>query len=207
MKPAVVKCLVAAVAITLAACGRPDSGSAVDGPRRDSLVPGSTIDSLIPIGESLRRFRNGLPEVTQFAHSAPSRDSLVRAVFGAVARSSEAELLRISISRAEYGYLYYPTSLYSAKPYELAPDIAWMLSEQGSDKGRKRLMQRLGGQILRLDGVMCNDSTAEGDNRLWRNCTVTYTDPTTSVGATRRLFGSIIEREGHFKLLSFANDF
>ena len=113
----------------------------------------------------------------------------------------------MAISRAEYGYLYYPTSAYARKPYELAPDVAWLLSSQSGEKGLTRLVQRLSGRVLRSSGYRCGQPSTEAKNRIWRDCTVTFIDPATSITVTRQLFGSIIEREGRFKLLSFANDF
>jgi len=169
---------------------------------------GSTIDSALTIEESLRRFRDGLTVVTELGSSAaPSRDSLVNLVTGLLERSDSTGLVATLITRAEYAYLYYPTSVYAAKPYELAPQIAWMLSIESSQKGRTRLVQRLGGKPLQITSYRCGEPLVEDINRLWRDCAVTFADPATSATVTRKLFGAIIERNGRFKILSFANDF
>jgi len=208
MKPPICRLLLrVGVATAIAGCDRPQARPALADPPPASIAPGSTIDSLLPIEESLRRFREGLPATTKFEDAAPSLDSLVAAVLAALEAGDTTRLGRMAISRAEYGYLYYPTSTYASKPYELAPDVAWMLSSQSGEKGRTRLMQRLGGRELRSDGYRCGQPSMEAENRIWRDCTVTFIDPVTSSTVTRQLFGSVIEREGRFKLLSFANDF
>lgn len=199
--------LIAAAIVIPAACSRSDSGTASQGVKTDPIAPGSTIDSIIPIAESLRRFREGLPVVTELGNAAPSRDSLVGTILGALERGDTTALAAMLVTRAEYAHLYFPTSVYASKPYELAPEIAWMLSAESSEKGRSRLVQRLGGLTLSSVGYRCGEPTAEGANRLWRECTVTFRESATSSVATRRLFGSIIEHGGRFKLLSFANDF
>jgi len=192
--------------ISLLACNRtdaPEQGTAPASPP----APGSAIDSALTIEESLRRFREGLTVVTELGSSAPSRDSLVSLVTGLLDRSDSTGLMATLITRAEYAYLYYPTSVYATKPYELAPQIAWMLSIETSQKGRTRLVQRLGGKPLHITGYRCGEPLVEDMNRLWRDCAVTFTDPATSTTVTRKLFGAIIERNGRFKILSFANDF
>lgn len=202
-----VLCLTAVSLMVAAACNNPDAINAGSDTAAGPAASGAKIDSLIPVEESLRRFREGLPVVTALYHGAPSLDSLVAAVRGALDRGDTVALAALAITRAEYAYLYYPTSVYSSKPYELAPDIAWLLSGQSSDKGRRRLVQRLGGRELRSAGYKCGASSTEGENRILKDCAVTYVDPATSTRVTRRLFGAVVERDGRFKLLSFANDF
>jgi hypothetical protein len=82
-----------------------------------------------------------------------------------------------------------------------------LLSEQNSRKGRERIVRRLAGNRLGLRRYECGPSVTEGANRFWRSCQVEYLDPTFAQPVTKRLFGPIIEREGVYKLLSYANDF
>jgi hypothetical protein len=162
---------------------------------------------VLPVAEALERFQRGLPRVSRLEDAAPSRDDLVRHFMAALESGDSAGLARLHVSRAEYAFLYYPTSVYTRKPYELSPDIAWLLSEQNSRKGRDRIIRRLAGKRLTLRGYECGPAVREGKNRFWRSCRVEYTDPTVGQRVTKRLFGPIIEREGSYKLLSYSNDF
>jgi hypothetical protein len=110
------------------------------------------------------------------------------------------------VSRDEYGGLYYPTSIYVRKPYELAPDVAWMLNAEASAKGRRRLQQRLGGRNLELIRWVCAADSREGRNRFLTDCTVSYTTDAGPV-EKRQLFAAIMERDGQYKFLSLAGDF
>lgn len=169
--------------------------------------PSAVVDSVLPVAEALERFQHGLPRVSKLEDAAGSRDDLVRHFMAALERADSAELARLHVSRAEYAFLYYPTSVYTRKPYELSPDIAWLLSDQNSRKGRDRIMRRLAGRRLELHGYECGVAATEGRNRFWRSCHVSFTDLTTAEKATRKLFGPIIERDGGYKLLSYSNDF
>ena len=197
--------IVAVAALVAAGCDR----AAEAGARAEKSVvpPGTIIDSILPPGEALRRFQSDLPVVTELADAPRGRDKLVSEFIKALERTDTAALARLRVSKSEYAFLYYPTSVYSHKPYELAPDIAWLLSEQNSQKGAIRVLRRLGGRNLRFDGYACGASAREQENVYWRDCQVRYVDPASSVPVTRQLFGAIMQRGDRYKFLSYANDF
>lgn len=154
----------------------------------------------------LARFRSGLPVATALEGGAASADELVDRFLSAVARGDTVTLAQLRVTRAEYAWLYFPTSVYAAAPYELAPDVAWMLSTAASEKGLTRVVGRLGGAQLELRGYTCVQQGREGENRFWRECTLAYDHPVDGP-ASRQLFGSIMEHGGRYKFLSYANDF
>lgn len=197
--------IVAAAALVAAGCDR--AVEAGGRPAQPAASPGTIIDSILPPGEALRRFQSDLPVVTELADAPRGRDKLVSEFLKALERADTAALAKLVVSKAEYGFLYYPSSVYSRKPYELAPDIAWLLSEQNSQKGAIRLIRRLMGRDLRFGGYSCGDSAREEENIFWRDCQVSYVDPASSVRVTRGLFGAIMQRDGRYKFLSYANDF
>lgn len=170
--------------------------------------PGYIVDSILPVEEQLRRFRAGVPDtLREFDGAMSSRDGLVGAFMRGLAAADTAALVRLTISRAEFAWLIYPDSPLSAPPYRLAPDLAWMQHTAASGTGLTRLLERLGGTGLTFDSWGCLEGPRqEGANRIWRDCAVRFEQP----GAeqkTLRLFSSIIERQGRFKILSYANGF
>jgi hypothetical protein len=170
--------------------------------------PGDKIDSLLPMNEYLRRFRAGLVQPARLEGGAASRNALARAFVAAVSRRDSARLLGLLVSREEFAWLVFPDHLYARPPYELDPEIMWLRMDSESGKGLGRVLQRLGGQPLVFQSVACQRDTLQmrsGPARVWSSCVVRY-----RVGdsvQTRRLFGSMIERDGRVKLLSFANGF
>jgi hypothetical protein len=163
-------------------------------------------DVLLPMPAMIRRFQATLPRVNALGDgSAASRDALVEAFAAAVEDSSAARLHRLRLDAAEFGWLYFPESRYTTKPYELPPETLWMLMDQNSRKAETRLLRSFGGRPLGFAGYQCEAAPRrEGPNRYWERCVVTLAGPE---GRRRmRLFGSIMERDGRFKFVSIAND-
>jgi hypothetical protein len=158
--------------------------------------------------EYLRRFREGLAQPAQFQGGAASRAALARRFLAAVSARDTATFAALVISRAEFAWLVFPHHLYAAPPYQLDPAIFWMQLTAGSAKGLSRTLERLGGKELGFQTLDCRRDTLQvrgGPIRVWSPCGVRYREGDSL--RSRRLFGSIVEREGRFKLLSFANDF
>lgn len=167
---------------------------------------GAVIDSALPLDEALRRFRAGLPQVDSLSGGATSRDDLVRRFVRAVERSDTAALRAMIISRAEFAHVYYPTSPYTREPTKQAAALAWFFVIEPSKVGITRVLNRFGGASLGFRGYSCTEpSTREGNNVLWEECALRMG----GAGRTRalQLFGPILQHEGRFKFLSYANDF
>lgn len=203
------KALVAGLALAVSACSGDGARAATAAPVavEGILAPtGLVTDSVLPMHVLLQRFRAGLPVAVALQNGAHSVDELVEWFMSAVERADTAMLARIAVSRAEYAWLYFPTSVYATAPYELPPDVAWTLSAAASEKGLTRVVRRLGGSPLRFSAIRCAQEAREGVNRFWRQCTVEYQHATEG-NLSRRLFGTIMEHGGRYKFLSYANDF
>ena len=165
--------------------------------------PGDKIDSILPMPEYLRRFRDGLSEPGEFQGGAASPDALARRFLSAVSARDSGAFSALKISRAEFAWLVFPHHIYAAPPYELDPEIFWMQLTAGSAKGLGRTLERLGGRALAFQGLDCRRDTLQmnsGPVRVWSRCGIRYREGDSLL--SRRLFGSIVGREGRFKLLS-----
>ena len=213
---AVVAALV--VVVGVAACGvspdvRPDerSGEAlrasIDSANR--LRTGYVIDSILPPEAELARFRaavGGAP-VTELGGAARSRSALVDQAMSALLRADTATLSAITLTAREFADLVYSESRYARAPYRQSPALAWMLIQNPSRTGRARATERIAGLELRLLGHSCRRPPEyEGRNTVWNECTVQLADGT-GRAESHRLFGSIIERNGRFKVVSWAGEF
>lgn len=178
-----------------------------NGDGRAAAVSAGPVDSILPMAEALRRFRTDMPATDELEGGAASRDELVAAFVRAVERSDTAAIRRLHVSRAEYAYLYFPSSIYMKEPYRQPPGTAWLLNSGSSEKGASRVLRRLGGHDLGWSEYRCSAASREGDNTFFRSCTLDYLDPEKQVRVTRRLFSTIMERGGRHKFLSYANDF
>jgi hypothetical protein len=185
--------------VTVSACAPGERGEAA------TVAAAGIVDSILPPDETLRRFRAGLPVVTELDGGAPSRDSLVRAFVAAVSARDTAALRDLVVSRAEYAFLFYPSSSAARPPMRQPPDVAWLLLAQGSNKGITRVLDRLGSDQPMLRSYECVEpARIEGENRFWDDCRVTISTPGGT--GTLRLFGAITERHERFKFLGYYND-
>jgi hypothetical protein len=179
---------------------------------RDSVnraQPGYIIDSVVPIEEELRRFRAAIggETATEFGHGRSTRDDLVRHLVRAVASQDTAAMRDMILSAREFADLVYPSSPYTHAPYAQAPGFVWSQIVQPSASGFRRLMRRRGGVAFRYLDHTCNPiPEKQGENRIWTGCTLRVRSPDGDT-TTQRWFGSIIERGGRFKFVSYANQF
>jgi hypothetical protein len=205
-EPHMKACWWTALLVGLVGCSTPEA-SAFDA-ERPWRQQGDVIDSILPMAEHERRFREGLPEVTALAGGAPSREVLAQRFLAAVERGDSNALAGMSLTRAEFAWLLFPHHLYREPPYELEPGMLWMQLQQGSAKGLARVLERHGREPMEYRGLHCERDTLQlpsGAMQLWGDCQLTYRTADSTL--TRRLFGSMVEYGGVVKFLSYANDF
>lgn len=184
----------AVLLLALAACA-PDAPAAPPAARSAVVV-----DSIFPPEEAMRRFRAGLPEVDSLSGGAASRDELVRRFVRAVEKQDTSELRTLLLNRAEFAYLYFPTSRFARPPLRTDPALLWFQMQMNSEKGIVRLLRRKGGTDAGFRGHTCEDApVVEGENRLWERCAVQVAD------GDDRWFGTVIERRGRYKMVGYAN--
>lgn len=168
-------------------------------------APARVVDSILPRAEALRRFQLNLTPVGELESPYASRDSLMAAFVKALGDRDTAALASMAVSRAEFGYLYYPTNPQSLPPYDLGPGLMWDLLQQRSERGVRRALAIYGGQRFQLLSHDCGQgSSREGENTVVGPCALRLRDQrgkSLSVG----LISQIVERGGRYKILSYAN--
>ncbi|HET9984310.1 MAG TPA: hypothetical protein VFQ38_12010 [Longimicrobiales bacterium] len=195
--------------IALAACRgepRPASGAVpANAPSAAGAAPApGVIDSAVPIPELLRRFRRNTPPVAALADAPTSREALVARFARALAAADSATLARLALSRAEFAWLYYPESPLARPPYELSPGMMWFQIVANDRKGLGRLLRAHRAKPFRIDGHRCEPPLRQGPNVVYNRCVALVRDRG-GQRAEAELFGSILERDGRFKFVSYAN--
>lgn len=194
-------------AAALAAACSPRAPEAAADAEADTIR--TIVDSIHSIEEELRRFRSTLEGEPPAALSggAPSRDALVERFISALEAADTAAFRDLLLTRAEFAWLYYPHTRFTAPPYELAPALLWFQMENGTSRGFHRMMQRMAGRPAYAQGYSCPDRPVEeGPNRTWERCVVLLRPPG-GEPLDFRLFGSILEHGGVFKFVSYTNGF
>jgi hypothetical protein len=180
--------------------------------RQDSVnraQPGYVIDSILPVEEMLRRFkaRVGGATVATLQHASPSRDALVTRFMTAVAAADSSALRDMALNAREFVDLVYPEGPNTKPPYKEDPALVWRTIQNPSQSGFIRLIRRQGEIPTKLVDYRCTGATEkQGKNTLISGCVLRLIDrkgETTS----HRYFGSIIERDGTYKIVSYHNEF
>ncbi len=185
------------VSATGAACSR--GGAA---PRAAAAV--AHVDSALSRGEELRRFREGLVEPGGLRGGAPSRDALVQQYVRALEQADTAALAALVIDRAEFAYLYYPTTSQGLPPYNLSPGLMWFMMQENGRRGMVHALEERGGRPLGFLDYSCDAPSHEDENWVVGPCLIRRRQPGGDV-VQERLFGLIIGRGDRFKFVSLAN--
>lgn len=186
----------------LAGCG---IGSAEEPQPEQSAHLSAVVDSAFSPEEELRRFTAGVEATDTLSGGATSREALVRRYVGALERHDTAAIRDMALSRAEFAYLYYPNSQYTRPPMRQDPGLVWFQIQQNSEKGIVRALRRYGGEQLGYDSHRCDpEPEVRNELHLWTGCVVEARLGEANVEAYR-LFGTIVERGGRFKFVSYAN--
>lgn len=168
--------------------------------------PVTIVDSILPIEEEIRRFREMAPGVpTRLTGGASSRDALVRRWVRAVERADTAAFRDMIISPEEYITFYYPYSRYTAPPWRQSPRLRWFLMSSSSSRGATRVLQRHGGEPFGYRSYRCAAEDRVGNLRVWSECTVRRR--VNGQEGEMRYFGAIIAMGGVYKFLSYASDY
>lgn len=189
--------------------GRADSIARAHQDAINRTLPGYVVDSILPVEEELRRFRGAIGGtiVVGLKGGSSTRVALVKRFVRALVLRDSADLGAMLLTPREFADLVYPESPYTRPPYRQSPGLVWNQIQNPSGAGLTRLIRRLSGQPLPYDGHSCEAKPdRQGRNLIWTGCVVRLVDPSGDI-RKNRLFGSIIEREGRFKFVSYVNEF
>ena len=172
-----------------------------------TLVAGviACASSAEPHEAELRDFRAELGAAPEtLSGGSPSARALVHRWVRAVQAADSAELRRMAITRAEFAYLYYPSSPIARPPYDLPPALMWLQLESNSGKGVRDVLRKRARAPLWMVDFACDLPDTQGRNRIHGGC---HVQRRTAQGdtLTERLFGAILERDGRFKFLSYSS--
>ncbi len=171
--------------------------------------PGDVIDSILPMDTMLARFRVGTTAPVGLTGGASTSTALAQAIVSALASADTAALVGLLVTRAEYGWLVFPHHVYARPPYELDPGLAWLRLTSASSSGLTRLLREYGDHPMAMTSLSCAEDTTAvvrgGPVRIWGPCQVAWRGAD-GVEHSGRLFGSMLERDGRLKLLSYKSD-
>lgn len=147
----------------------------------------------------------GGPQPIPLAPSYESKDAAVQAFLGALAARDRAALESMVITETEFKKYIWPELPSSAPDVGMPVDYVWGDTAQKNQGYLAQLLADHGGQRYELIAVsFAGETTDYGRFRVHRKTTLDLKGP--KGAQTLKLFGSMIESDGHWKIYSFVVD-
>jgi hypothetical protein len=177
-----------------------------EGSRRGALVTafalcGGIAAAVLTLGAAAC----GSPPNLEATFESPA--AVAQAVVDALERRDRAALERIAVNEAEFRDLVWPRQPAARPERNLPWDYVWGdLATKSRHQLRGRLTSWAPGRGLRVVSVAFTGDTTDYDTyRVMRKSLVTLRDAA-GEQTTARLFGSIIEQNGRYKIFSYVVD-
>ena len=139
-------------------------------------------------------------------HARPSADALVEDVLIALAHRDAVQLRQLALSEDEFRDTIWP-ELPAARPERnLTADYVWCEQRTKSEAGLQSVLSEYGGRTLNLVRLEFRGETTQHRTFLVRRDPSVVVRGSDAQEQSLRLFGSIVERDGGFKIFSYNVD-
>ena len=140
------------------------------------------------------------------SHARPSAAALVEDVLTALEKRDAAGLRELALDEAEFRDAIWP-ELPAARPERnLTADYVWREQRTKSEAGLQAVLADYGGRPLKLVRLEVRGATTQHRTFLVRRDPAVVVRGMGDAEQTLRLFGSIVERDGGFKIFSYNVD-
>ena len=135
--------------------------------------------------------------------SRESVETLLTDFLAALEEGDEEQIVGLTLSREEFDRVVWPQLPASRPGTNLSPSFVWESHQMRSLSGLGSILRRYGGQSLQLVKVHFREgSTDYSTFVVHRDAFLEVTDATGGVRQLK-LFGSVLELDGEFKIFSF----
>lgn len=139
-------------------------------------------------------------------HSAPTPEEAARRALDLIAAGDRAALLDLALGETEFREAVYPELPASRPERNTSADFVWRSLHQKSRNSLAFTLDRYAGQRLELVAVdFLGETTDYGSYRVHRKTALKVRRPD-GAETVVRLFGSMIERAGRYRIFSFVTD-
>jgi len=168
-------------------------------------VPGFFVNGLAIVLLTCVLVACGGPAPVPLSPTFTTKDAAVTAFLQALAARDRATLANIAITEPEFRKHIWPALPASEASVGMPLDYVWTDSAQKNAGFLAQLLDEHGGRSYRLIAAsFAGETTDYGGFRVHRKTTLDLQGPNGPV--TLRLFGSMIESGGHWKIYSFVGD-
>lgn len=143
---------------------------------------------------------------TSLPNAQPSAEALAGEVLAALERRDAARLQQLALDEDEFRGVVWP-ELPAARPERnLTADYVWRDLQSKSRVGLQAIIAEYGGKPLQLVRVEYSGETTQHRTFLVRRDAIVIARDREGLEQRLRLFGSVVERDGGFKIFSYNVD-
>ena len=139
-------------------------------------------------------------------HSSPSIESLAGDVLLALSQKDAGRLRELALSDADFREVIWPELPASRPERNLTSDYVWKDTTIKSEAGLQSVLAEHGGQSYELVRVEFGGETTQHRSFLVRRGAIVVVKDAARKERRVRLFGSVVERDGGFKVYSYNVD-
>jgi hypothetical protein len=140
---------------------------------------------------------------TRLSGGRASLEDLAREVLRCLRAQDADGLHALRITRDEYLELLFPEFDEAKRPSTIPPEFHWKLMDLNSRKGLRGVLSEFGGTDFELLRIEVGDLRGYARCRLHNKVLLHLRKRSDGTTGVEELFGSVVERDGRFKLLSF----
>lgn len=150
--------------------------------------------------------RSGAPSAAPLPGSSATPEAAARLALERIAAGDRAGLLASALTETEFREVVYPELPASRPERNTSADYLWRGLHQKSANALAFTLDRHAGALLELLAVdFLGETTDYGSYRVHRKTALTVRNPEGKKTVVR-VFGSMIERAGEYKIFSFVTD-
>ena len=135
-----------------------------------------------------------------------SAEAVAAAMLDALAASDPARLRVLALSETEFADAVWPALPSSRPEVNLPLEYAWGTLQQNSRASLAMTVREHGGKTYRLQRVAMGTPTRYGAFIVHPDTSVVVREPGSGAERRLKLFGSLIEQEGRWKIFSYVVD-
>jgi hypothetical protein len=172
-----------------------------DAAARPETAAPSTAESVLPAA---------IPELSleelAVEGAATSLDELLRTVERALADRDTTRLLDLMVSADEYRTIIYPALPAAHPPIGASFESIWVTHYPDAWRGLKRVLGRYGGRDVRILAVRFEAADQDHRNFILHETSVVDIEVDGRREHGQRLFGSVVDVNGRWKILSYPDE-
>ncbi len=148
-------------------------------------------------------FQSTAAERPSLDEAASSPEELVRRFLAAVTENNIEHVRRLAVNQDEFKTLVYPELSAAGRARNTSAEFVWSMLQTRSESSLHSIMEAVGGRQLSFEEIRFTGETTRYESYKVHSESLLVLRDEVGDRQTVRLFGSVLELDGQFKIFSF----